>query len=125
LDKPRVDELMAKKFKLKAEDIKPLAMGRGACIATDMITRHGKRVGFMYREKPETAQDSGWRFMSGLEDQAYMDEAENHGIYDVNTIANYDPTIIPLLDEAEGAAFERVPGAARFRPVDDWAPSED
>ena len=116
---------MPKKFKLKAEEIKPLATGRGACIATDMITRQGKRVGFMYREKPDNDVDSGWRFMSGLEDQDYMDEADNHGVYDVNTIANYDPTIIPLLDEPQGAVFERVPGAANFRPVDDWAPTED
>jgi hypothetical protein len=116
---------MAKGFRLKPEDIKPLATGRGACIATDMITRQGKRVGFMYREKPDTPQDSGWRFMTGLEDQDYMDDEANHGIYDVNTIANYDPTIIPLLDEPEGAVFERVPGAANFRPVDDWSPPED
>jgi hypothetical protein len=116
---------MAKGFKLKPEDIKPLATGRGACIATDMITRQGKRVGFMYREKPDTPQDSGWRFMTGLEDQDYMDDEANHGVYDVNTIANYDPTIIPLLDEPEGSVFERVPGAANFRPVDDWSPPED
>lgn len=116
---------MPKKFKLKAEEIKPLATGRGACIATDMITRQGKRVGFMYREKPETPQDSGWRFMSGLEDQDYMDEAEYHGIYDVNTIANYDPSIIPLLESPIGAVFERTPGAAKFRPVDDWSPEDE
>lgn len=116
---------MSKGFKLKPEDIRPLATGRGACIATDMITRQGKRVGFMYREAPDNDTDSGWRFMSGLEDQDYMDEADNHGVYDVNTIANYDPTIIPLLDEPQGAVFERVPGAANFRPVDDWSPPED
>ena len=31
-----------------------------------------------------------------------MDEASNHGVYDVNTIANYDPDIIPLLDAPVG-----------------------
>jgi len=116
---------MNKPIKLKPEDIRPLATGRGACIATDMITRQGRRVGFMYREAPDSAQDSGCRFLSGLEDQDYMDEVDNHGVYDVNTIANYDPTIIPLLDEPRGAAFERVPGAAKFRAVDDWSPPED
>lgn len=116
---------MAKKFKIKAEELKPLATGRGACLATDMILVRGKPVGFMYREEPDNEQDSGWRFMCGLEDQDYMDDPDNLGIYDVNTIANYDPTIIPLLDEPAGSVFERTPGAANFRPVDDWTPPED
>lgn len=118
--------VMAKKFRLKADEIKPLAEGRGACIASDMITVRGKPVGFMYREKtPDNKADSGWRFLSGLEDQDYMDDSGNHGIYDVNTIANYDPTIIELLDAAPGSVFERTPGTKNFRPVDDWAPPED
>lgn len=116
---------MKKKFKLSAEQIQPLATGRGGCLATDMITVRGKPVGFMYREPPDTPEDSGWRFMSGLEDQDYMDDTDNLGVYDVNTIANYDPTIIPLLDEPEGSVFERTPGAKNFRQVDDWQPPED
>lgn len=114
-----------KKFRLSADDIRPLATGRGACLATDMIVVRGKPVGFMYREEPDNEQDSGWRFLSGLEDQDYMDAAENHGVYDVNTIANYDPTIVPHLDAPVGAAFERTPGARDLRPVDDWEPPED
>lgn len=118
---------MARKtFKLKAEEIQPLAQGHGGCIASDMITVRGKPVGFMYREiAPDNEMDSGWRFMSGLEDQDYMDDADNHGVYDVNTIANYDPTIIPFLDAPPGSVFERIPGAKNFRPVDDWQPPED
>ena len=36
-----------------------------------------------------------------------MDEPSNHAVYDVNTIANYDPDIVPLLDAPVGAQFER------------------
>ena len=39
---------MEKKFKLKTSDIKKLAMGYGGCIATDMITVEGNKVGYMY-----------------------------------------------------------------------------
>lgn len=96
-----------KNFKLKAEQIKALAKGYGGCIATDMITVEGKLVGYMYREEPSDPQDSGWCFMSGLESQEYMDVPSNHEIYDVNTIANYDPDIIPFLNAPIGSAFER------------------
>lgn len=114
-----------KRFKLRAEDIKPLAEGHGACICADTITVEGRRVGFMYRDKPDNADDSGWRFMSGEESQDYMDDDANHGVYDVNTIANYDPTIVPLLDSPTGSVFERLPGTKAFRPVTDWSPPDD
>jgi hypothetical protein len=38
-----------------------------------------------------------------------MENPDNHGIYDVNTIANYDPEIIPLLDQPAGSAYLRMP----------------
>lgn len=117
--------MTGKKFKIPAGDIKPLATGRGGCFATDMIVVRGKPVGFMYREEPDNELDSGWRFMSGLEDQDYMDNPDNLGVYDVNTVANYDPTIIELLDAPVGSVFERTPGTKDFRPVDDWQPPED
>ena len=78
----------------------------------------------MYREAPDRDVDSGWRFTSGFEDDAYMDNPDNHGIYDVNTIANYDPDIIPFLDAPTGSAFEREGGDGAFREVDDFVPPD-
>jgi len=103
-----------KKFKLPSYEIKPLAEGYGGCFATDMITVDGRRVGYMYREEPDNDVDSGWRFMSGRESDAYMDDADNIGVYDVNTIANYDRDIIPFLDAPIGSAFEREDGTGPF-----------
>jgi hypothetical protein len=116
---------MAKKrFALRPEQIKPLAKNRGGCIATDMITVDGRRVGYMYRQEPNNDIDSGWVFTAGQESQAYMDEAANHGVYDVNTIANYDPDIIPFLDAPAGTEFERQGSPGRFTQVggDTWEP---
>jgi hypothetical protein len=39
-------------------------------------------------------------------------------VFDVNTIANYDPEIIPLLASPIGAAFERKGGRGKFVAVD-------
>ena len=103
-----------KRYKLAKDQIKPLAEKRGACIASDHIVVDGKKVGFMYRESPTNEVDSGWRFFSGEEDQAYVDDAENLAFYDVNTVANYDPAIIPHLDADIGSAFGRVAGSERF-----------
>jgi hypothetical protein len=108
---------LGKRFKLLPEQIEPIAEGRGSCIASDMITVDGNRVGWMYRERPDNPIDSGWRFFAGLESQDYADDSSKFAIYDVNTIANYDAEIVPYLDAPVGSAFERDPNG-RFVEVE-------
>jgi hypothetical protein len=112
------------RFKLSKEEIQPLAVGFGACIASSKITVDGLPVRFMYREKPDNDVDSGWRFFSGLEDPDYLNDADNHAIYDVNTIANYDPSILPLLESPAGSAFEKTPEDEEFVEVE-FNPPDD
>ncbi|HEV7661355.1 MAG TPA: DUF2185 domain-containing protein [Allosphingosinicella sp.] len=99
-----------KAFALRADQIRDLAPNRGGAIASDRITVDGRPVGYMYRLAPHNNLDSGWFFLAGDEDDAYMGDARNHAVYDVNTIANYDPQIIPLLDAPIGSAFIRIEG---------------
>jgi hypothetical protein len=105
-----------KTFQLDAGQIKPVATGYGSCLATDRITVDGAAVGYCYREDPDTPEDSGWRFFAGDESQEYADDPDRIAIYDVNTIANYDPDITHLLEAPPGSAFERD-GSGRFVPV--------
>lgn len=99
---------MAKKiFRLQPDQIKDLAKGWGLCVATDAITVEGRKVGYMYRDTPREPRDSGWRFLAGHETDEYLANIQNLEIYFTNTIANFDPDIIPLLPSPEGSAFER------------------
>ncbi len=107
-------------FKLKKEEILPIAKGYGGCMATDKITIEGNRVGFMYREKPMNDIDSGWRFFSGYEDDEYINDASHTSIFEVNTIANYDPDIIPFLDAPIMSVFERNINTGMFEAVLDF-----
>lgn len=61
----------------------------------------------MYREKPDNELDSGWRFLAGDESDDYTDDPAHFEIYDVNTIANYDPTVVTWLDAPIGSAYSR------------------
>jgi hypothetical protein len=88
-------------------------------MATGRITVDGARVGWMYRESPARELDSGWRFFAGDEDQAYMNNLQRHDVYDVNTIVNYDPDILPFLDAEMGSRFERVADGTFRRLADD------
>ena len=105
-------------FKLKPEEIKELISSMGYCYASNRITVEGMKVGYMYREIPETSTDSGWRFFSGTESQEEIDNPNNVGIYDVNTIANYDASIIPYLNAEPDTAFERTDYRDTFRFID-------
>lgn len=63
----------------------------------------------MYREQPSNDKpDSGWRFMAGNEDNEYMNNSNNHHIFAINTICNYDRNIIPYLKSKIGSAYIRV-----------------
>jgi len=106
-----------KKFKLKAEEIIDLVPTMAGCYATDKITVDGMKVGYMYREYPDNAGDSGWRFFSGTETQDYVDDANNTMIYKVNTIANYDQAIIPYLNSPPGSKLDRVDNTHEFKLI--------
>lgn len=106
------------KFKIKPEEIKELIPPMGYSIVSDKITVDGLKVGFMYREKPEEKDDSGWRFLSGTETEEYLNDDNHSMIFDVNVVANYDRAIIPYLKSKPGIELERVENSDEFRELE-------
>jgi hypothetical protein len=98
---------MSKKYFRDSSTFKPIATGFGSCFASDRITVQGAEVGYMYRETPDNDFDSGWRFFAGDESDEYVENPQNFGIFDVNTIANYDPAITACLEASFGTKFCR------------------
>lgn len=96
---------------LSPEELQPLLEnweGPDLCIASDRITVEGYEVGYCYRIAPNDKQlDSGWCFLAGDETEEYLTNQQYMSRYDLNTICNYDPDIIPLLNSAYGSAFYR------------------
>jgi hypothetical protein len=92
----------------------------GFCLVSNMITMEGKKVGYMYREELEedSENDSGWRFLAGSEDQEYVDNDSNSKVYEIETIADFDPAIIPYLKSSFGTELERLEGTDEFRIID-------
>ena len=99
-----------KQFAKSPDEIEQLLDWDGpeGCIASDRILVDGERVGYCYREEPdEGVPDSGWRFLAGDESEEYLDDPRHSGVYALNTLCNYDPDILPLLEEPVGSAFAR------------------
>jgi hypothetical protein len=112
-----------KKFFLDRSQLRRLIPNMGGCYASDRIMVDGLKVGYMYREAPNSEVDSGWRFMAGDETQEYADDPDNWAIYEVNTVCNYDPEIIPHLETSPPCAFARDPNTGRF-VEEDFSPPE-
>ena len=101
------------KFLLSKEQIKELYFSDApqGCFATNRITVDGEKVGYMYREEPDADSDfpdSGWRFFAGDETEEYTDDPENINVFSLNTVCNYDSSIIPYLDAPYGSCFIRT-----------------
>ncbi len=109
---------MRKRFAIAQDQLVTLVPPMGFCFATDRITVDAMPVGYLYREAPDHEDDSGWRFFAGDESQEYVDDPANTMLYEVNDIANYDQSIIPLLETPAPCAFARSEPGAEFESID-------
>lgn len=96
----------------------------GYVLATKMLVDGRRKVKYMYHEQPDNAQDSGWRFFCGEEDEAYINNPDNIAIYDINSILALDQSIMPYLGSAIGVAFEREDPNATFTVLEDFSVEE-
>ena len=109
-----------KVYAIPMEELKEVYQGEGpqGCIATDRILVDRAPVGYCWREEPDPGDetwDSGWRFTAGDESGAYLEDRDHCAVYALNTLCNYDPDIIPLLDSEPGTAWSRGEDGV-FRP---------
>ncbi len=86
----------------------------GTCLATNRIMVDGAKVGFMAREEPDDAEDSGWRFTAGDESADYMSDPDNSGTHDVEAVCTIDPSIIKHLHLPPGTALGRSAETGEF-----------
>lgn len=94
-------------FLKKPEEIKQLTNIKGGCLASNKITIDGEKIGYAYREKPDAKfpGDSGWRFLAGQEDDKYLSDPKNFNAFEINTICNYDESILSILNSEINSAF--------------------
>lgn len=91
-----------------------------AFVTKDLVEQK-KQVGFMYKEKTDNANDSGWRFFSGDESQDYVDNADNIIVCSLNDVINsLDSSVEQYLNSEIGTAYERNKDSGLFLKVNDF-----
>ncbi len=110
-----------KKRPIKHNTNQPEETSLGLCLVSNLITMEGKKVGYMYREEiqEDAENDSGWRFLAGTETEEYVADEKNSKVFEVETIADFDPDILPYLNYPEGSELERMEGKDTFRIVEE------
>ncbi|MDR0542644.1 MAG: DUF2185 domain-containing protein [Dysgonamonadaceae bacterium] len=63
-------------------------------------------IGYCYRDTPETSIDSGWRFLYGDEDEAYLDHPTNSEAVYPEDMLSINAALDLVLDAPVGSEFE-------------------
>ncbi|MDD6254808.1 MAG: DUF2185 domain-containing protein [Eubacteriales bacterium] len=99
---------------LDKDNLEPLVkgeLGSKGSFVSDRVSVDGVLPCMIYREKPfKNFPDSGWRFFAGDESKEYSSDRDNSNIFTLNVVANFDPTIVPLLDAEVGTVYIRKEG---------------
>ena len=104
----RYSWLEGKKYFPGMKEGKKLIDSTLGCFVTDRVSIDQDAICYMVREEPSKDNpDSGWRIFAGDETQEYIDDIEHTQVFALNTVCNYDPEIIPFLDEPIGTVIVR------------------
>ncbi len=96
------------------KEVKNLATNLKNCQISNLITINKKSINFLHREHPIDQHDSGWRFLSGEEGDDYIENPENITTFNLNSIIDIDPDVMPLLNAPYCSAFERDQDTGEF-----------
>ena len=93
------------------------------CLASSLILNERPLpIRFFYRETPQHANDTGFRFYSGLETDEFLQSDEAALVAPLDCMVRLDESIKELLAQSDiGSVWERTPGYNNWIPVTDYA----
>lgn len=77
-------------------------------IVSAKITQEGYKVGYMIRCNPRNNEDSGWQFLVGNEDDAYLNDIKKVELLPIAYVSNLDPDILKYVDKPVGTELIRI-----------------
>lgn len=91
-------------------------------IVSQHITQNQYSIGFFYRENPAFEHDSGWRFLSGAETDAELNQSEHFIMTDLASILENYPEIQAIIHQNPHhlGAWIWQDESEQFEPMEDW-----
>jgi hypothetical protein len=109
---------------IKKDDPRWIDSSELKAFVSEMCFEKGEIVRFLYREKPDRKEDSGWRMFCGHETDEYANDAKNIRLVEVGLMLDRDPSLLEPLKNGVGTVFEREEKRKPWNRVTDWNPEE-
>ena len=92
------------------------------CLASSLILNERPLpIRFFYKEVPQHANDTGFRFYSGQETDEFLMEDDAACVAPLDCMERLDPSISELVRQSEvGSVWERLPNSNRWVRVHDY-----
>lgn len=90
----------------------------GACLATTNVMSGRGRVRWMVREDSQDPVDNGWRVMSHIDDEAYLNSAGCWQVVDYNDLCALEPALVEVWSLPVGSDLQLVDDGAGVCIVD-------
>jgi len=87
---------------------KSAGYGSGSLALVSPKILEGLEVRLAFREAALHEADSGWRFLSGQESRADLNDSKNPHIAALDAVVERDPSLSSLLVASVGASFEKM-----------------
>lgn len=84
------------------------------------VARQGLPSGWLYRDRPDGEDDSGWRVFSGAEPDDFADRPGNFVEITLAELLDLDPGLEEVLEAPPGSCFEREDTTGRLTLVPDF-----
>ncbi len=85
------------------------------CICVKRLVEQKRKVRLCTERRRIRRMTAVGVFFSGDETEEYVNDPENIGIYDIQTITEIDPDVLPLLESPVGSMFEREEETEPFK----------
>lgn len=88
----------------------------GGCIVSNNILNGKGTLKWLLREESVDKNDNGWRFLSDIDDEKFINNPDNLTVCDFNTVAEIEPAIIGVYLMPVGSDLQlvRVNGIISF-----------
>ena len=90
-------------------------MPNGCIVSNNILSEKGE-LKWCFRESPVNNMDSGWRFLSSIDTDEYLADANNSSVCSLDTIVQIEPAILAVINLPVGTdvALTTVDGEKVF-----------
>lgn len=105
-----MDLLIKKLFKKSGSNTESnnIASMPNGCIASNNLLSEKGELKWCFRESPVNKMDSGWRFLSDIDTDEYLVDANNSSVCTLNTVIQIEPAILSIINLPIGTDAELI-----------------